>query len=119
MKIAVIGSGITGLGVVYALCDTHEVKLFEKTKRFGGHSNTVDLTLGGEIVPVDTGFIVYNDLNYPNLSGLFENLEVKTKWSDMSFGFSQNEGQLEYACDSLNKLFSEFLTAIVFIPCFI
>ena len=107
MKIAVIGSGITGLGTAYALCDKHDVKLFEKTERFGGHSNTIDLSLDEKIVPVDTGFIVYNDMNYPNLSSLFENLQVKTKWSDMSFGFSQNEGQLEYACDSLNKLFSQ------------
>ena len=107
MKIAVIGSGITGLGTAYALSDNHEVKLFEKAERFGGHSNTVDLNLRGKIVPVDTGFIVYNNMNYPNLASLFENLQVKTKWSDMSFGFSQNEGQLEYACDSLNKLFSQ------------
>jgi predicted NAD/FAD-binding protein len=107
MKIAVIGSGITGLGAAYALCGEHDVKLFEKNNRFGGHSNTVDVDFHGKTISVDTGFIVYNNLNYPNLSGLFDELNVSTKWSDMSFGFSQNGGQIEYACDSLDKLFSQ------------
>ena len=107
MKIAVIGGGIAGMGTAYALSEAHEVHLFERESRLGGHANTVDAHFGSATVPVDTGFIVYNQRNYPNLCGLFEHLEVPTKWSDMSFGLSVNGGQIEYACDNLDQIFAQ------------
>ena len=107
MKIAVVGSGISGLGAALALSETAEVQLFERDDRIGGHANTVDVAFDGGVQPVDTGFIVYNHRNYPNLTGLFEHLEVPTKWSDMSFGFSLGDGDCEYACDNLDKIFAQ------------
>ena len=84
MRIAVVGSGISGLGAAWLLSQEHDVRLFEKQDRIGGHSNTVDVDFGHSRVPVDTGFIVYNDLNYPNLIGLFSALK-QTKGSEMTF----------------------------------
>ncbi|WP_339947347.1 FAD-dependent oxidoreductase [uncultured Albimonas sp.] len=111
MKIAVIGAGISGLGAALALAERHDVHLFERDARFGGHANTVEVP--GERfgltdpIAVDTGFIVYNRRNYPNLTALFEHLDVPTKWSDMSFGFSLKGGAYEYACDDLARLFAQ------------
>ena len=107
MKIAVVGSGISGLVLAYALSEKHDIKIFEKNKTFGGHSNTVDIDAGDKEISVDTGFIVYNTENYPNLTALFEHLEVPTKWSDMSFGFSSGNGHLEYSGSSLDSLFTQ------------
>ena len=107
MKIAVIGAGISGLGAALALSERHEVWLYEKEARFGGHANTVDVEAGGRRIAVDTGFIVWNRRNYPNLAGLFEHLGVETHWSDMSFGFSLFGGRYEYACDDLDRLFAQ------------
>ena len=107
MKIAIVGSGISGLGVAYALSEKYDVKLFEKNQSFGGHSNTLNINIEDKEIPVDTGFIVYNTENYPNLSSLFSHLEVPTKWSDMSFGFSSAKGRLEYSGSSLNSLFAQ------------
>lgn len=107
MKIAVVGSGAAGLGAALALSDRHDVLLFEKADRFGGHANTVIAETEGERVAVDTGFIVYNDTNYPNLSAMFAHLGTPTKASDMSFGFSLQEGRFEYACDNLDKIFAQ------------
>lgn len=107
MKIAVLGSGITGMGAALALSEAHDVRLFEATERLGGHANTVEVAYPDGIQPVDTGFIVYNYRNYPNLTALFEELSVPTEWSDMSFGFSLRRGQMEYACDNLDKLMAQ------------
>lgn len=107
VKIAVIGSGISGMGAAYALSQHHDVTLFEKDARFGGHANTVIAKFGDKEVPVDTGFIVYNHRNYPNLTGLFEHLDVPTKWSTMTFGVSIDQGRVEYAFDSLDKIFAQ------------
>ncbi len=112
MKIAVIGGGITGMGAALALSEQHEVQLFEQAQRIGGHAHTVDARLGDTVVPVDTGFIVYNYRNYPNLTGLFEHLGVPTKWSDMSFGLSVQGGRMEYACDNLDQIFAQRLNLI-------
>jgi uncharacterized protein len=85
VKIAVIGSGAAGLGAALALKDAHNVVLFEKDSRLGGHANTVTVDCSGEAVEVDTGFIVYNESNYPNLVGLLDSLGVETRMTDMSF----------------------------------
>ena len=86
MRIAVIGSGISGLGSAYLLNENAEVYLFECDNRLGGHSHTVEAEFKGTRVPVDTGFIVFNPLNYPNLVSLFERLSVPWIDTDMSFG---------------------------------
>jgi predicted NAD/FAD-binding protein len=78
MKIAVVGAGISGLGTAWMLARRHEVSLFEAADYLGGHSNTVDMVLDGRRVPVDTGFIVYNEHNYPNLTRLFAALGVSS-----------------------------------------
>ncbi len=101
MKIAVVGGGISGLGAAWLLARQHEVTLYEAAGRLGGHSNTVDVPVGGRQVPVDTGFIVYNEHNYPHLTRLFAALGVETVASDMSFSVSLGDGDFEYAGDAL------------------
>jgi predicted NAD/FAD-binding protein len=88
MRIAVIGSGVSGLGAAYALKDVAEVVLYEKDARLGGHARTVTIDYDGAPIDVDTGFIVYNTRNYPNLVGLFETLGVDSLETDMSFAFA-------------------------------
>lgn len=112
MRIAVIGSGISGLGAALALDGCHEVFLFEKADRFGGHSHTVDVAFPGRTIPVDIGFIVYNEANYPNLAGLFAHLGVATKESDMSFGFSLDGGRMEWSGDGLDTIFAQRANAL-------
>jgi hypothetical protein len=107
MRIAVIGSGIAGMGAALALSEGADVRLFEAAPQFGGHSHTVDVRFGDRVIPVDTGFIVYNERNYPNLSGLFRHLGVPTQWSDMSFAFSLRGGEMEWAGDSLATVFAQ------------
>ena len=96
MRIAVIGSGISGLGSAYLLNENAEVHLFECDSRLGGHSHTVDAEFAGTSVPVDTGFIVFNPLNYPNLIAMFERLSVPWIDTDMSFAVSLRNGGCEY-----------------------
>ena len=88
MKIAIIGSGVSGLGAAYALQAEHDVIVYEKSERIGGHSNTVTIDYDGQSIDVDTGFIVYNLKNYPNLIGLLDALNVESMATDMSFAFS-------------------------------
>jgi predicted NAD/FAD-binding protein len=88
LKIAILGSGVTGLAAAYALHQVHDVTLYEKAERIGGHSNTVTIDYDGLVMDVDTGFIVYNLRNYPNLIGLLDALEVESVPTDMSFAFS-------------------------------
>jgi len=88
MKVAVIGAGVTGLGAAYALKDKADVVLYEKDARLGGHANTVTIDYDGTPVDVDTGFIVYNARNYPNLVGLFDAIGVDSAQTDMSFAFA-------------------------------
>jgi uncharacterized protein len=99
-KIAVIGSGISGLAAAWALAKVHDVTLYEADNRIGGHANTVEIDIGGVAMPVDTGFIVFNDWTYPNLIALFDHLQVPVAPSDMSFGISLDDGRLEYASDA-------------------
>lgn len=96
MKVAIIGAGIAGLGTAWALRNQHEIRVFESANRIGGHSNTVDVAYGNRAIPVDTGFIVYNEPNYPNLTNLFRTLDIPTAPSDMSFAVSMNDGAFEY-----------------------
>lgn len=111
MKIAVVGAGISGNAAAYFLSQEHDVTLFEKRGRLGGHSATKTITHGGRDIAVDTGFIVYNELNYPNLVKLFEHLGVETEPSNMSFAFSASEnghkGSFEWAGSSLNAVFAQ------------
>ena len=106
-KIAVIGSGISGLGTGLLLSSKYEIHLFEKNNHFGGHANTLTIQLKEKEFKVDTGFIVYNENNYKNFSRLLRYLDVYSKWSDMSLGFSFNDGSFEYACDNLDKIFAQ------------
>lgn len=92
MKIAVIGSGISGLSAAWALRNTADITVFEKRDRIGGHSCTLDINYNGTPLSVDVGFIVYNARNYPNLIGLFEALDVQTQPADMSFAVSNPDG---------------------------
>ena len=106
MKIAVIGSGISGLSSAILLSQDHDITLIESDTRFGGHANTVDVMYDKKSIPVDTGFIVYNELNYPNLLSFFKWLNIDTISSDMSFAVSARDGDLEYS-GSLKGLFAQ------------
>lgn len=107
-KVAVIGSGISGISAAWFLGQQHEVTLFEKNSVLGGHTNTVDITLtNGEKAAVDTGFIVYNEPNYPLLTAMFKHLDVQTHPTEMSFAVSIDQGRLEYAGNNINTLFAQ------------
>ena len=102
-----IGSGISGLSAAWLLSQRHRVTLYEQDGRLGGHTNTVEAEVGGIRHPVDTGFIVYNEPNYPNLSAMFRHLGVETRSTDMSFGVSLDGGALEYASSGARGLFAQ------------
>ena len=104
-RIAIIGSGISGLGAAYALKDTADITVFEANDRAGGHAHTMDVDYDGTPLSVDVGFIVYNALNYPNLIGFFDALGVATEASDMSFAVSNPDGY-EWA-STLNGIFAD------------
>lgn len=121
-KVAVIGSGISGISSAWFLSQAHEVTLFEKNDYLGGHTHTVDLDFTPSFTPgipkiqpttvelkqpVDTGFIVYNEPNYPYLTAMLKHLGVATQNTDMSFGVSIDQGKLEYAGSNLNTLFAQ------------
>ncbi|MFN3634762.1 MAG: NAD(P)/FAD-dependent oxidoreductase [Rhizobium rhizophilum] len=106
-RIAVIGSGISGLSSAWLLSKTMDVVLYETEDRPGGHSNTVLAPGVAKDIPVDTGFIVYNDRNYPNLVKLFEHLDVPTLPSNMSFAASLGGGAFEYSGSGLSGLLGQ------------
>ena len=106
-RIAVIGSGISGASAAWALAPLHDVILYEAAGRAGGHTATVDIDYAGTQISVDTGFIVYNELNYPNLAALFRHLSVKTHDSAMSFALSLDGGKLEWSGQSYSSLFAQ------------
>ncbi len=101
-RVAVIGSGVSGLSAAWLMSKTHQVTIYEKDSRIGGHANTFRAK---GLPAVDTGFIVYNEVNYPNLVALFDRLGVKTKAADMSFAVSLDAGRVEYGGVGLAPLF--------------
>lgn len=107
LKVAVVGSGISGASAAWALDRVHDVTLYEAADRAGGHTATVDIDYDGNPVSVDTGFIVYNTHNYPNLTALFGHFGVATHESDMSFSLSLDRGKLEWCGDNLGSVFAQ------------
>ncbi|MFO1270880.1 MAG: FAD-dependent oxidoreductase [Rubrivivax sp.] len=106
-RVAVIGSGIAGLAVARALSPEARVTLFESEPRFGGHANTLDVTLEGVTHGVDTGFLVFNRRTYPNLVRLFEELQVPVAASDMSFSVQCRASGLEWSGSNLDSVFAQ------------
>jgi len=104
MRIAVVGAGISGLAAAYILSRRHEVQLFERDDRFGGHSNTVSLETDNGQLNLDTGFVVYNECAYPRFSRLLRELDVPTQPSDMSFSVSCRACDLEYSSRGVRGL---------------
>ena len=109
MKIAVVGSGISGLSAAYYLSKKHHVDLYEKEDRFGGHSHTIDLTFDKKKISVDIGFIVFNFETYPNLINFFNENDVEIEKSNMSFSVSVDNTNFEYCGNGLKGIFSNKL----------
>ncbi len=107
LDVAVIGSGIAGLSAAWLLRQFHRITLYEKDARLGGHANTVDVLADGKYQAVDTGFIVYNEVNYPNLVALFDHLGIQTQPSDMSFAVSLGGGTFEYGSRTFNAMIGQ------------
>lgn len=110
-RIAIVGGGISGMAAAYLLTGTHAVTLFEAAPRLGGHARTITAGKRGD-QPVDTGFIVFNKVNYPHLLAMFEALDVPTTPSDMGFGASIAGGRVQYALRDLNTLFAQRRNAL-------
>jgi len=108
MRLAIVGSGVSGLVAAHLLHERHEITLFEARERIGGHVNTVDVVEeDGTTTPVDTGFIVYNEHNYPLFTRLLSRLGVETQPSNMSFGVRCDRTGLEYGSASIDTLFAQ------------
>lgn len=107
MKIAVIGSGISGLSCAHYLSADHEVSVFEANRKIGGHTATVDVQLGTRRYAIDTGFIVFNDWTYPNFIALMTELGVASKPTEMGFSVRDPQSGLEYSGNNLNTLFAQ------------
>jgi uncharacterized protein len=107
MKIAIVGTGISGMVAAYLLHEDHEITVFEAADYIGGHTNTVDVTLDGKTYAIDTGFIVFNDWTYPKFIALLNKLGVESQPTDMSFSVKCERTGLEYNGTSLNTLFAQ------------
>ena len=107
VKIAIIGTGVAGLVTAHHLHPHHDLTIFEASDRVGGHVNTVEVELDGAHHRVDTGFIVYNERNYPAFVGLLAELGVATQPSTMSFGVADAESGIEFRASNLNSLFAQ------------
>lgn len=112
LRIAVVGSGVSGLSAAWLLSMRHDVTLFEQADRLGGHSNTVAVQGPLGSIDVDMGFIVFNHETYPNLVAMFNHLGVETYETEMSFSVSRHNGGLEYAGTSLAALFAQPLNMV-------
>lgn len=106
-KVAIIGTGIAGLSAAYHLYKHHDITVYEKASRIGGHTRTLRVHHGDRTIAVDTGFIVFNERNYPNLVALFRELGVAVKKSDMSFALTVGDGWLEWAAHSVNAILGQ------------
>ena len=109
MKLAIIGSGISGLSSAYYLSKNHKVDLFEKEDHFGGHSHTIDIKILDNIIPVDIGFIVFNKKTYPHLINFFEENNIAIEKSNMSFSVSVRGSEIEYCGKGISGIFSNKL----------
>jgi predicted NAD/FAD-binding protein len=107
MKIAIIGSGISGLTSAYLLNKHHDIKVFEANDYIGGHTHTHTINMDGADYEVDSGFIVYNENTYPNFIKLLKELNVKTQISSMGFSITSRNNKIEYAGNSLNSIFAQ------------
>jgi predicted NAD/FAD-binding protein len=107
MKIAIVGTGISGLVCAFGLHRTHEITVFESEARLGGHTHTLDVELGGRSFPVDTGFIVFNERTYPAFTRLLGRLGVASRPTEMGFSVQVERSGLEYASSSLGALFAQ------------
>jgi predicted NAD/FAD-binding protein len=105
--VAVIGSGISGMATAYLLSSRYDVTLYEKNKMVGGHTRTKTVQHKDKFISVDTGFIVFNHVNYPELTAMFNYLGVATHKSDMTFAFSMNNGSFEWGAANLNAVFGQ------------
>lgn len=106
-RIAVIGSGVAGACAAWALNEIHDVVLYEAERQAGGHTATIDVDYDGRQVPVDIGFIVYNTLNYPDLTALFDHFGVATHESNMGFSLSLDNGRMEWSGESYRSIFAQ------------
>ena len=106
-RIAIVGSGISGMVCAYFLNKEYDIKFYEKNDYVGGHSNTVDINYQGKKIAVDTGFIVFNHQTYPNLKAFFELLDVAYEKSIMSFAVKIGDSKIEYAGTNLNAVFAQ------------
>ena len=107
MRIAVIGGGISGMVAAYLLHEGNDIVLFEKNDYIGGHTHTVDVEAGGQCYAVDTGFIVFNEVTYPNFLKLLQRLKIEYRTSRMSFSVKSERDGLEYGAHNLNTLFAQ------------
>jgi predicted NAD/FAD-binding protein len=107
MKIAIVGTGISGMVTAYLLSGSHDITVFEKNDYIGGHTHTVDVEVEGTEYPVDTGFIVFNEVTYPNFVKLLRRLDVPWKNSRMSFSLRCEQTGLEFCPSSLDSLFAQ------------
>ncbi len=111
-KIAVIGAGISGLSAAYLLSKSADVTVYEHNAYIGGHTRTKTIDYNGKLIAVDTGFIVMNHVNYPELTGFFQHLNVALDKSDMSFAMSIDQGRFEWCGDNLNTVFGQRRNAL-------
>jgi predicted NAD/FAD-binding protein len=106
-RVAVIGTGISGLSAAYLLHPVHDITVYEKEKRAGGHTRTVTVRYDGRTIPVDTGFIVFNRPNYPHFSAMLRHLGVAVHESNMTFAASIQDGWFEWGAENLNTVFGQ------------
>lgn len=107
MKIAIVGTGISGMVTAYLLSDAHDLTVFENNDYIGGHTHTIDVDVGDKTYAVDTGFIVFNEVTYPNFVKLLRRLDVSWKNTRMSFSLRCEQTGLEFCPSSLDSLFAQ------------
>ncbi|MBW2426787.1 MAG: NAD(P)-binding protein, partial [Deltaproteobacteria bacterium] len=112
MKIAIAGTGISGLVAAHLLHRDHDIKVFEADPRIGGHTHTFDVEVEGERHSVDTGFIVFNTKTYPNFVKLLDGIGVESDPTDMSFGLACERSGLEWGSRGLGSLFAQRRNAL-------